>query len=115
MQVHGEDSIGPRHRDEVRHQAGGDGDPGLVLLVRAAVGVVGEDGGDATGRGSLGRVDHDEQLHQGVVHRVGGGLDDEDVPLADVLLVLDEGVVVAELEDLGLAMGDAKIGTHVLG
>src|SRR3712207_8025165 len=51
----------------------------LVALVGAAVGVVGDDGGDPPGGGALERVDHDQQLEDRAAERAGEGLDDEDV------------------------------------
>jgi hypothetical protein len=63
----------------VSHQTSGDGSAGFVLLVLASVGEVGQDGGDAAGRGSLASVDHDEQLHDSIVDVAGGsGLKDKD-------------------------------------
>ena len=48
-------------------------------------------------------VDHDQELHDRLVHRVGRRLDEEDVLLTDVVEDLDEDVLVRELEHLGLA------------
>ena len=73
-----------------------------VLLVRTAVRVVGHDRGDAPGAGPLEGVDHDQQLHDRVVHRAAGGLNQEHVLLADVLEDPNEDVLVLELEDVGL-------------
>ena len=37
MEVHGDDVVGPRHAQHVGHELGGDGSPGLVLLVLPGV------------------------------------------------------------------------------
>ena len=41
MEVHGDDVVGPRHAQHVGHELGGDGSPGLVLLVLSGVGETG--------------------------------------------------------------------------
>ena len=110
-----EDAVGAGGLEEVGDEAGGDRDAGLVLLVAAAVGVVGDDGGDAAGGGARGGVDHDEQLHQAGVHGRCDGLDDEDVAGADVLQEVDEDVLVGELEDLALAEGHFEVVADVAG
>ena len=78
VQVHGDDVVAARRLQHVGHQLRRDRSPGLVLLVLAGVGEVGDDGGDASRRGRLAGVDHDEELHQAVVDVArGGGLEDE--------------------------------------
>ena len=103
VEVEGQDPVGAGDGDHVGDQAGRDRDPRLVLLVRAAVGVERDDGGDPPGARPLEGVDQDQQLHDRLVDRVRGRLDQEDVLLADVVQDLDEDVLVGELEDLGLA------------
>ena len=79
MQVHGDNVVAPGSLEHVGHELGGDGSTALVLLVLAGVGEVGDNGGDATGRGSLAGIDHDQQLHQTVVDVIGSsGLQNED-------------------------------------
>ena len=41
MEVHGQDPVGARPGDEVRHQFGRDGNPGLVLPVLSGVTIIG--------------------------------------------------------------------------
>ena len=53
--------------------------------------------------GALERVEHDQQLHQVVVHRRARGLDHEDVLAADVLVDLDVNLSVGEARDIGVA------------
>ena len=48
------------------------------------------------GRGALEGVEHHQELHQVVVHRRAGRLDDEDVRAPDVLVDLDEDLAVRE-------------------
>ena len=73
----------------------------LGLAVLAGVAVVGAHHGDALGRGPLGGVDHDQLLHDRVVHRHRLGaavaLDDEDVGAADRLAEAAVQLAVGEL------------------
>ncbi|RUP44786.1 hypothetical protein BC936DRAFT_149016 [Jimgerdemannia flammicorona] len=57
--------------------------PVLLLLALLAIWEIGQDGGDATCRGDLTRIDHDEQLHNVVIGRDRARLDDEDILVAD--------------------------------
>ena len=79
VQVDADHPVGPGRGQHVGHQLGRDRLASGRLPVLARVAVVGADRGDALGRGPLGGVDHDELLHQRVVHRRGVRLDDEDV------------------------------------
>ena len=115
VEVDGEHPVGAGGGEEVGDEAGGDGDAGLVFFVGASVAVIGDDGGDAAGGGAFAGVDHYEEFHEVVVDRGAGGLDDEDVALADVFEDADEGVVVGEFEDVGGAHGDAQVIANRLG
>lgn len=67
VQIHGDDMVAAGRLQHVCHQFRSDGSTRLVLLVLAGVGEVGDDGGNAAGRGGLAGVDHDQQLHQAVI------------------------------------------------
>ena len=110
VQVHGQHPVRARGGEHVGHQLGGDGVTGLGLAVLPGIAVVGDDRGDAAGGGALQRVDHDEQLHEIVVHRGAGGLDHEHVAAADRLVQGDENLPVGEGTDLRLA----QFGSHQL-
>ena len=87
--------------------------PGFAVL--AGVAEIGDDRGDAPGRGAPQRVDADQQLHQVVVGGVAGRLDDEDVLAADVLVDLDEHLHVGEAAHAGLGQRQVEIGGNRLG
>src|SRR3546814_12126003 len=93
--------MGSLNLEHVGDQLRGDRLAALGLAVLAGVAVVRYDGGDPLGRGAAGRVDHDQLLHDNVVHGelVGGtvGLDDEDGGTADVLAELRVDLAVGEL------------------
>ena len=91
-----------------------DGHSGLVLLVAAGVGIVGDDRGDPARRRALGGVDHYQQFHDVIVDGVGDGLNEKDVLLADVLQYPDEGIVIAKLEHLALSKRNVQVAADVL-
>src|SRR6185437_11799828 len=109
VQIHQQGAMGAGGGEQVGDQLGGDRHPGLVLAVLAGVAEVGDDGSDAPRRGALERVNHQQQLHQMDIHRVAGGLDDEDVGAADVLENLDIILAVAEAGEAALAGLDAEV------
>ncbi len=109
VEVHGEQSVGTGDADHVRHEAGGDRDAWLVLLVRSAVRVVRDDRRDSPGAGALEGVDHDQQLHDRLLDRPACRLDDEDIPIASVVLDANEDVLVRKLENLGATKVTAEV------
>ena len=91
-----EHSVHARGDQQVGHQSGADGDPRLVLLVRPAVRVVRYHRGHPGGRRAAGRVRHQQQLDQVLLHRPDQRLDEEHVPFPAVGLELDLQAVVRE-------------------
>src|SRR5258706_7575438 len=108
VQVHGEDAVAARGREEVGHQLGRDGDPGLVLPVLARIAVVGHHRGEARGARALERVEHEQHLHQVLVHRRRGGLHHEDVGPAHVVLDLEPHLAVAQPGQMGAPQGNPQ-------
>ena len=80
--------------------------PDLPVLPRVAE--IGHHRRDPPRRGARKRVDADQQLHQIVVGRIAGRLDDEDVLAADVLLDDDEHLVVGEAADVAPVSGTPR-------
>ncbi len=103
VQVQGDDPVHARRLDRVGAHPGPDRDAGFVLLVALGVAQVGDHGRDRRGAGPLDRVDPEQQLHEVVVGREGGALDEEDVATADVLEHPDEEVPLGEPERLAAA------------
>ena len=114
VQVDADHPVGAGRREHVGHELGRDRLASGRLPVLARVAVVGADRGDALGRGALGGVDHDQVLHERVVHRAGVGLDDEDVTAADGDVVLAVDLAVGELAQVRLAQFDAEVAGDVL-
>ena len=69
VQVNHDHPVGAGYRDQVGQQAGGNGHAWLVFLVGAAVGEVGDDSSDASSRGALAGIQHDQQFHDVVADR----------------------------------------------
>ncbi len=79
VKVHGDNVVAAGGLEHICDQLGRDWSAGLVFLVLARVWEVWNDGGDATGRGSLTSIDHDEELHETIVDLSWSGrLEDED-------------------------------------
>ncbi len=88
---------------------------GTGLAVLPGVTEIGDDGGDALGRGAAQGVAHDEQLHHVVVGGKGCGLDDESVRPAHVFLNLDEDFHIGEAAHLAARERLAQIGCDGFG
>ncbi len=89
------------------------------LAVLAGVAVVRAHGGDPLGRRPVGGVDHDQLLHDRVVHGVPVdavvALHDEHVAPADALGEARPELAVGELDQVDLAELDAEVVGDVLG
>ena len=99
VQVHREHTVSARLGDEVCHELGRDRITRLGLAVLTGVAEIRDDGGDAAGGGALHRVDHDEQLHETVVHGLAGRLHDEHIRAAHGLFNADGALAVGKLLD----------------
>ncbi len=115
VEVHGEDAVDACGSDEVGDEFGTDGNPAFIFAVLASIAEEGDDGGDAVGGGTTGRVDHDEEFHQVMIGRRGGGLDEEEVVAADVFLNFDEGFAVWEGGDLSFGEVRFELAGDLLG
>jgi hypothetical protein len=76
--------------------------------ILAGVAKIGDGGGDAAGRSALERIDHDQQLHQVLVGRRAGRLQDEHVHAAHMLLDFDADFAVGETADVGTTKRDVE-------
>ena len=103
VQIHRQHAIHAGGGEKIGDQLGGDRHPRLVFAILPGVAKERDHRRDALGARPPGRVHHDEQLHQVLVGRRAGRLDDENIATADVLVDLDEGLAVRERADRGLA------------
>ncbi len=102
VQVDHHHPVGTRRLKEVGNETTGDRHPGLVFLIGTGVTVIRDNCRDATGRRTLGGIDHDQHLHDVIVHGLDGRLQDKNVLLTNVFQNFDKGIIVAELEYLDL-------------
>ena len=93
-----EDAVGAGRLQQVGDEPGADGLAGGALLVLTGVREVRHDGRDTAGRGQLGRLDHEQQLHEVLVERTrpAGRLHQEGVAAADALFVAAVDLAVGE-------------------
>ena len=96
VQIHRQHAVGSGRAEQVRHQLRRDRHPRLVLPVLPRVSVIRNHRGDPRRRRPPERIDHDQQLHQVLVHRIRRRLDDEDVRAANVLVDLKRDLAVRE-------------------
>mmetsp|Transcript_8396 Transcript_8396/g.18410 ORF Transcript_8396/g.18410 Transcript_8396/m.18410 type:complete len:276 (+) Transcript_8396:134-961(+) len=80
VKVDGDDAIDAHGLQKARDVGGRDGYACLHLPILAGVSVVRDDDRDASGRCSVESGDHKEKLHEVLVDRRAGGLDDVAVP-----------------------------------
>src|SRR5207247_2940507 len=85
MEIERQGAVGPRHGEQVGHQLGCDWYAADVLAILPGVAIVGQDGSDAGRAGALEAVQQHQQLHEILVDRRAGRLDQEDVAAADIL------------------------------
>ena len=115
VQVHGQHAIHPRFGQQVGHQFGGNRFAPSGLAVGPGVAVVGHHRGDLARRGAFAGIHHDQQLHQVIVHRSTGGLDQEDIAASDRFLDLDIQLAIGKALDHPGAIGHAQVGANFLG
>ena len=107
MEIHGQHAVGAGGGEHVGHQLGGDGIAALGLTILTGIAEIGDHRGNTTRGGALAGVDHDEQLHQAVIDRLAGGVDEKHIAAADALIQRDRGLAVRKGFDLCLAQLDA--------
>ncbi len=116
MQIHGHDPVDPCLDHHVGDDLGGNRYAGGAdATVLTGIAEVGNHGGDPRGGGAAQGVHHQDQFHQVVVGRRAGGLQDEDILAAHVLIDLDRDLAVAELPDRGVAQSVVQALGDLLG
>ena len=96
VEIHRQDAIDASSGEEIRDQLGGDRHAWLILPILPGVSEKWNHRGDPRRAGPPGRVDHDQQLHQILIGRRAGRLNDEDIPAADVFVDLHVGLPIGK-------------------
>ncbi len=109
VEVHGEHAVHAGRHEEIRDELRGDGHARLILSILPGISEKRQHCRDARRARTPGRVHHDEQLHQVLVRRRAGRLDDEHVASADVLVDLHHRLAVGERRDRRVAELDLAI------
>ena len=71
MQVHRDETVDACHAEQVCYKFGTDADTRFVLAILTSPSEIWNDSHDATGAGTLGGINHQQQLHQIVAVREG--------------------------------------------
>ena len=104
MQIHGHNALSAGHAEEIGRDLGAYGRARADLAILPGIPVVGDDGRNAAGAGALQGVQHQAELHEIIVGRSAGGLNDEHVVSAHAGADLDADFAVAK----GLAQAGRK-------
>ena len=96
VEVHREHAIHPGGRQDISHELRRDRHTRLVLAVLTGVPEERDHRRDPLGARAADRIHHDEKLHDVVVGRRTGRLDDEDIPVADIVVDFYESLPVRE-------------------
>ena len=115
VQVDRQDAVGAGGGEQIGDELGRDRHAGLVLTILAGVTKERDHGRDAGGGRASEGVDHDQQLHDAIVGRRTGGLDDVDVAATDILIDLHERLAVGETVDGSGAERNAEMFADFLG
>ena len=94
VKIHRNHSAHPCSSEQIGHKLGSDRSAGMNFTILAGITVVRNHCSDRRHRSPLERVYHDEQFHQVIVHRVTGGLNDEAISPANVVLEPDSNLPI---------------------
>ena len=115
VQIHCQNTVGPGGHQQIGYEFGRDRDSGLILPILPGIAVIRQYRGDAVSAGPLECIHYYEQLHQMMVCRRAGRLDDEHIFTADVLLDFGESLAVGKGGDGELSQVDADVATYGIG
>ena len=99
VQIHRQHAAHARGVQKIRDQLRRDRHARLIFAVLPRVTEKWNHRRDAIGARAPRRIHHDEQLHQVLVRRRAGRLNDENVATADVLLDLDVSLAIGKRAD----------------
>src|SRR5579859_3756356 len=88
VHIHGQHSMSASYRNAICDQASGDRHTRLIFLVRATIGVIGNNGSDPGGGCTFEGINHDEQFHDGAIDRGAERLNNEHIAPAYIIIDL---------------------------
>ena len=96
MQIHRQNSVRACCYEQIRYQLRCDRVSGFGFSVLPCIAIIRNDGVDPAGRCALHGIDHDQELHQIVVDRIAGRLDDVNIQASDCFPDVDGNFAIAE-------------------
>ena len=114
VQVHKQRPMRPCRSHQIRHQLRRNRHAWPILAVLPRISVIRNHHRDPSRRRPLQRIDHDQQLHQVLVHRPAGGLHDENIRSAHVLQQLEVNLAIGEARHPGLTQRHADVLADIL-
>ena len=115
MQVHRQHPAHTGGVQQIRDEFGRNRDPGLVFPVLARVSKKWNNCCDPVRAGAPRRVYHDEQLHQMLISRRTGRLNNENIVAANVFLDPDVSLTIRKRADRGLTERHPNVFANPLG
>lgn len=114
MKIHAEHTVGSGNGDQIGDQLGGDRITRLCFSILTGIAIVGNHGGNASGRCPLESVDHNKQLHQVIIDGTAGGLDNEYIGAADGFFDGNGDLAIGKRTDGAASQRQAHSGGDVL-
>ena len=108
VEVHGQHTVGAGGGDHVGDQLCGDGVAALGLTVLTGVAKIGDNGGNTASGCTAAGIGHHQQLHQGIVDRFAGGLNQEYICTADGFIQGHGYFAISKGFDLCLSQRNAQ-------
>ena len=115
VQVHGQHPVHTGFHQQVGGELGGDRFTPSGLAVSTGVAVIGHHRCDLARRSPAAGIHHDQQLHQVIIHRSTGGLDQKHIAAPDRLLDLHVELAVSEAFADARTIGNTQVGRDLPG
>ncbi len=115
VQFQRQNTVGPRRRNHIGHQLGGDRRPSTGFAILARIAEIRQHRRDPPCGTAFQRIDRNQQFHQVVVRGIGRGLHHKHIFAADVFKNFDKNLHIGEATDAGLGHGNAQIGRNGVG
>ena len=115
MEIHRQDAMNTGCHQEIGYELGRYRNTRFIFSILSCVSKKRDHRGDAISAGSSRRIHHDEQLHQMIVSRWTGRLNNKNIAPTNVLLDFDVGLAVGKCANRGLAERHSNVITNAPG